>query len=83
MTRDEFRPETLEYTNEVKLEYRKSLGQYFTPKSVREKLLNKLPKKENAEVLDPGGGSAGNPGGTNPALCRYRRQLYRPEKGGY
>lgn len=57
MTNYEFRPETLEYVSEVSLEHRKSLGQYFTPKSVRERLISKLPKKKNAEILDPGCGT--------------------------
>ncbi len=57
MINNEFRTETLEYINEVNIEHRKSFGQYFTPKSVREKLLSKLPKKENPEVLDPGCGT--------------------------
>ena len=51
MIKNEFRPETLEYMNEVNVEYRKSLGQYFTPEPIREKLLSKLPKKEKPKRL--------------------------------
>ncbi len=57
MFENEFRPETLQYINEVDVEYRKSLGQYFTPRATREKLLEKLPKKKNARILDPGCGT--------------------------
>ena len=57
MIKNEFRPETLEYMSEVNVEYRKSLGQYFTPDSLREKILSKLPKKENPKILDPGCGT--------------------------
>ena len=57
MIKNEFRPETLEYMNEVNVEYRKSLGQYFTPESIREKLLSKLPQKGNPKILDPGCGT--------------------------
>lgn len=57
MISSEFRPETLEYVNEVSILHRKSFGQYFTPKTVREMLLSKLPKKANADILDPGCGT--------------------------
>jgi len=57
MIKNEFRPETLEYMSEVNVEYRKSLGQYFTPESIREKILSKLPKKGNPKILDPGCGT--------------------------
>lgn len=50
---------TLKYMEDTDIEYRKSLGQYFTPKSVREQLLSKLPnQKVNPKVLDPGCGTA-------------------------
>ncbi|MBI3930412.1 MAG: N-6 DNA methylase [Chloroflexi bacterium] len=57
MIKDEFQPETLEYVDEVNIEHRKSLGQYFTPKSIREKILSKLPQKDNPKILDPGCGT--------------------------
>jgi len=53
----EFLPETLEYMGNVSLENRKKRGQFFTPKSIREKLLSILPKKKNAKVIDPGCGT--------------------------
>ena len=58
MIKNEFQPETLEYINEVNIEHRKSWGQYFTPRSIIEKLLEKLPnKKESLRILDPGCGT--------------------------
>ena len=57
MINDEFQPETLEYINGVNIGHRKSLGQYFTPRSIRENLLEKLPNKESPRILDP---SCGN-----------------------
>lgn len=54
----EFREETIKYINKTDISYRKSLGQYFTPKSIREKLLNKLPNTiKNPKVLDPACGT--------------------------
>lgn len=53
----EFQPETLEYIAQVNIKYRKSHGQYFTPRSAREKLLRQLPKLENPMTLDPGCGT--------------------------
>ena len=54
---NEFQPETLQYIREIDIEHRKSLGQYFTPQSIRQKLLEKLPKKNNPTVVDPGCGT--------------------------
>ena len=54
---NEFQPETLQYIRESDIEHRKSLGQYFTPQSIRQKLLEKLPKKKNPTVVDPGCGT--------------------------
>jgi adenine-specific DNA-methyltransferase len=54
----EFREETVKYINETDIKHRKSLGQYFTPKSIREILINKLPKKiKNPKILDPACGT--------------------------
>lgn len=39
------------------IEYRKRLGQYFTPRSIREALLTKLPKINNPKILDPACGT--------------------------
>lgn len=58
---DQFRSETLNYIEEEGIDRRKSLGQYFTPKKIREKLISKLPdsflNQKNLEVLDPGCGT--------------------------
>ena len=54
----EFSEATIRYMKETDMGYRKSLGQYFTPKSVREILLNKLPNTiKNPRVLDPACGT--------------------------
>ena len=76
MIKDEFRPETLEYMNGVTVGYRKSLGQYFTPESIREKLLSQLPKKENPKILDPGCG-------TGEFLLTAKKYFNNPELYGW
>ena len=54
----EFTEATIKYIKETGLNYRKSLGQYFTPKSIRELLLNKLPNTiKNPKILDPACGT--------------------------
>jgi len=54
----EFTEATIKYMKETDMGYRKSLGQYFTPKSIRELLLNKLPNTiKNPKVLDPACGT--------------------------
>jgi len=54
----EFSDATIKYMEKTDIKYRKSLGQYFTPKSVREMLLNKLPNMtKNPKVLDPACGT--------------------------
>lgn len=35
------------------IKYRKELGQYFTPDNIKDKLLELLPKMENAKILEP------------------------------
>ncbi len=45
------------YLNETDLAYRKSLGQYFTPRKLRDQLLARLPQLNNAAILDPSCGS--------------------------
>ncbi len=45
------------YLRETDLAHRKALGQYFTPRDVREHLLSRLPKLDGASVLDPACGS--------------------------
>lgn len=46
-----------QYLEEQSLAYRKKLGQYFTPKTIREKLLSNLPSFEHPRILDPACGS--------------------------
>jgi adenine-specific DNA-methyltransferase len=54
----EFGQLTLDYIKSANLNYRKSLGQYFTPRSVREALLKKLPKSnKKINILDPACGT--------------------------
>ncbi len=54
----EFAPATIKYIKETDIQYRKSLGQYFTPKSIRELLLSKLPRTiEKLKILDPACGT--------------------------
>ena len=38
--------------NKKPIQHRKAYGQYFTPKSIREELLKRLPKKQGPKVLD-------------------------------
>lgn len=54
----EFADTTIKYIEESDIKYRKSLGQYFTPRSIREILLDKLPdKKGEIKILDPACGT--------------------------
>jgi adenine-specific DNA-methyltransferase len=54
----EFNDATIKYMEETNINHRKSLGQYFTPKSVRTTLLNKLPNTlKNPKILDPACGT--------------------------
>lgn len=58
LNENEFTKETIKYLNETDIGRRKSLGQYFTPKSIRESLLEKLPKEiKNLKILDPACGT--------------------------
>ncbi len=55
---NEFEELTIDYINSANLDYRKSKGQYFTPKSIREELLRKLPiNQKKIKVLDPACGT--------------------------
>jgi len=74
--KNEFQPETLEYINGVNIERRKSLGQYFTPHSIREKLLEKLPNKKTPSILDPGCG-------TGEFLLTAKKYLKNPKLYGW
>ncbi len=53
----EFTQESINYMENTDIEYRKKLGQYFTPKTVRENLLSKLPLINNPKILDPSCGT--------------------------
>jgi adenine-specific DNA-methyltransferase len=53
----ELLPETLNYIKSTELAYRKKLGQFFTPKSLRKLLISKLPRLDSPKVLDPGCGT--------------------------
>lgn len=54
----EFHELTIKYLEETEINYRKSLGQYFTPKSIKEALLDKLPRNiKNPKILDPACGT--------------------------
>jgi len=55
---NEFCDESTKYMEEVELGYRKKLGQYFTPRMIREALINLLPKNiKQPKVLDPACGT--------------------------
>ncbi len=45
------------YLKETDLKHRKELGQYFTPKFVRDHLISMLPKMKNPKILDPANGT--------------------------
>ena len=53
----EFAPETLEYLERASPAKRAALGQFFTPRSLREELLSKLPRLRRPKVLDPACGT--------------------------
>ncbi|MDZ7798432.1 MAG: transcriptional repressor LexA [Patescibacteria group bacterium] len=73
----EFTEHTYKYVNKTKLKHRKSLGQYFTPKTIRETLINKLPKNiKKPKVLDPGCG-------TGEFLLTANKYFNKPELYGW
>ncbi len=53
----EYHPRTVEYVLRKDPEYRKSMGQFFTPKGLRERLLSHLPRLSKPKVLDPACGT--------------------------
>lgn len=54
----EFSDLTIKYLKKTDLQYRKSVGQYFTPKTIREKLLSRIPKGiKNPRIIDPACGT--------------------------
>lgn len=75
--RKEFTAETINYIKNTDLKYRKSLGQYFTPKSIRKRLINKLPnKKASPKVLDPACG-------TGEFLITVKKHFKKPKLYGW
>lgn len=73
----EFAEATIKYMEETDISYRKSFGQYFTPRSIREKLLNELPnKKTSPKILDPACG-------TGEFLITAKKYFKRPELHGW
>ena len=73
---DEYLPETIEYMRKTSIEYRKRMGQFFTPKSLREELLKKLPRLKKPKVLDPGCG-------TGEFLLSAKEYFIEPELYGW
>jgi len=57
MEQQELHQETIKYIREANLKHRKKLGQYFTPRTLREILFSKLPKIKNPKILDPAVGT--------------------------
>lgn len=56
--KSEYLSQTLEYIKVAKINYRKELGQYFTPRSVRDILFSHIPKKnKKLLILDPACGT--------------------------
>ena len=53
----ELHPETIKYIEAADLKHRKKLGQYFTPRTLREILFSKLPKLKKPKILDPAVGT--------------------------
>lgn len=73
----EFENITIKYMEETAMDYRKSKGQYFTPKSIREQLLSQLPNKiKKPKVLDPGCG-------TGEFLISAKNYFKNPELYGW
>jgi len=73
----EFTDATIRYMEKTDIRYRKSLGQYFTPRSIREALINRLPNTIiNPKVLDPGCG-------TGEFLITAKQYFKNPELHGW
>ena len=73
----EFTDTTIKYIKETDINYRKSLGQYFTPKSVRKALLSRLSNTiKNPKVLDPACG-------TGEFLITAKEYFKNPELHGW
>jgi len=54
---DEYSSGTMEYIKSSSVEKRVSLGQFFTPKRLRDELLSHIPRLVNPRVLDPACGT--------------------------
>jgi len=77
MTEKEFSAETIKYVNESNLNHRKELGQYFTPKFIRDELIKQLPKSiKNPKILDPACG-------TGEFLLTAKEYFNKPELHGW
>lgn len=74
--KEELTPETIKYIKETELDHRKSLGQYFTPESLRNKLISYLPKRNGPKVLDPGSG-------TGEFLLSAKKYFNNPDLHGW
>ena len=58
MNKNEFHPATIKYIKKTPAAHRKSKGQYFTPQSIREKLLSQLPRRiKSPKIIDPACGT--------------------------
>jgi adenine-specific DNA-methyltransferase len=68
----ELHPETLKYISETSLEYRRRMGQFFTPRSLREELFQRLPRLVKPRVVDPACG-------TGEFLLSAREHFIDPE----
>jgi adenine-specific DNA-methyltransferase len=77
LEKKEFTDATIKYMEETDIKHRKSLGQYFTPRSIREALIHKLPNgMTNPKVLDPGCG-------TGEFLITAKQYFKNPELYGW
>ncbi|BBD73522.1 restriction endonuclease subunit M [Sulfodiicoccus acidiphilus] len=69
---EEFSEVTLRYLREADLRHRKSLGQFFTPRHLREEVLSHIPRLTRPRVLDPACG-------TGEFLASAREHFVDPE----
>jgi adenine-specific DNA-methyltransferase len=72
----EYLSETLDYIRKTSLQYKKRKGQFFTPKSIRKELLERLPKLVRPKVLDPACG-------TGEFLLSAKEYFIEPELYGW
>jgi len=78
---DEFTRETIEYVRSVDAERREEMGQYFTPESVRESLVDALFGRSDAPASEP---SVLDPAcGTGEFLLTVRERFDDPELVGW